>query len=74
MQTYRSRVELFRFVGQGALAEAIRSVGRDSVSLSGDGEAVTRISGITGIPVGATVSVASGGDVAEVTGVAERKP
>ena len=57
-----------------ALAEAIRSVRRDSVSLSGDGVAVIRFSGVTGIPVGAMVSVASGGDVADVTGMAERKP
>ena len=57
-----------------ALAEAIRSAGRDSVSLSGDRVAVTWISGITGIPVGATVSVASGGDVADGTGMDERKP
>ena len=74
MRTHRSRVELFHFVGQGVLAEAIRSVERDSVSLSGDRVAVTRISGVTGIPVGAMVSVASGGDVREVTGMAERKP
>ncbi len=57
-----------------AFAEAIRFVRRDSVSLSGDRVAVTRISGVTGIPVGAMVSVASGGDVREVTGMAERKP
>ena len=57
-----------------ALAEAIRSVRRDSVSLSGDRVVVTRFSGVTGIPVGAMVSVASDGDVADVTGMAERKP